>query len=497
MAQRETATVGSLFEHAHPYLLGGIETSRWHTLRARSLPRLMRVLIVSFADMTAVAMSFACGFALWAHIALHQPLSVYLPLSPIIVLFPISYAAVGLCPGFALGVVESLRRLTYATSAAFLVLAASSFAFKADSRYSRATFAITWAVSLLLVPLCRSIASSIAGRFGWWREASVVFGTPSQIELTVRSLTAARSGGYSLVGALCPEPRMTGRQIGGVTILGGLEIVPELTKRGVTTILTWDGPSVSAELADSLQQTYYLVFLRDERQLPIERVQTRNLGGILGIEFTNELLRRSNQIVKRAIDVCLGTVLLLLAAPLIGLCGVIIKIASPGPVFFRQQREGLHGRRFAVWKLRTMHPNAEESLKELLRRDPDLASEWNQNVKLVRDPRLIPFVGHWLRRLSFDELPQLWNVVVGDMSLVGPRPFPEYHLRLLSPEIKRLRGKVRPGLTGLWQVTVRSGGNIADQERYDNYYIRNWSLWLDAYVLARTVMAVVTAKGAC
>jgi lipopolysaccharide/colanic/teichoic acid biosynthesis glycosyltransferase len=105
-------------------------------------------------------------------------------------------------------------------------------------------------------------------------------------------------------------------------------------------------------------------------------------------------------------------------------------------------------------------------------------------------------LGTLLRRFSFDELPQLWSVVVGEMSLVGPRPFPDYHLRKFGPEFRALRRKVRPGITGLWQVMVRSSGGLNEQETYDSYYIRNWSVWMDLYILGRTSLAVLAGRGA-
>jgi lipopolysaccharide/colanic/teichoic acid biosynthesis glycosyltransferase len=143
-----------------------------------------------------------------------------------------------------------------------------------------------------------------------------------------------------------------------------------------------------------------------------------------------------------------------------------------------------------------MHVDADARLIEILRRNPKLRQQWERSAKLMEDPRLIPVVGRFLRRWSLDELPQLWNVIIGEMSLVGPRPFPDYHLARLSPECKSLRRAVRPGLTGLWQVTVRSNGRIEDQERLDSYYIRNWSVWLDLYILAKTGAAVLMARGA-
>jgi Undecaprenyl-phosphate galactose phosphotransferase WbaP len=497
MLQHEALPTGAGFGATQHVTSDAFDDHAWRGARTQKLLRLARYVILSSSDVAALLISFAAGYTVWAYLVLHQPLSVYVSLLPLISLFPVSYAAAGLYPGFGLGAVESLRRLSYSTSLSFLVLAAASFAFKADPLYSRVTFGLTWLLALAVVPLCRSLTFSTANRLRWWREPTVVLGTLSQIELTIRSVTGASSLGYDIVGALCQDHRAAGRVTDDVPILGGPQLVPALTRLGVTTILAWDSPSVARELADVQQQTHHMLFIREEGRLPIERVQIKNLGGVLGIEFTNELLRASNQLIKRTLDICIGFACLLVAAPIIAICAIIIKTVSPGPAFFRQQREGLYGRKFPVWKLRTMHPDAEYRLQELLTRDPTLRKEWQQSVKLARDPRLIPVVGRWLRRLSLDELPQLWNVLVGDMSLVGPRPFPEYHLRMLSPDFRSLRSKVRPGLTGMWQVTVRSGGSIAEQERYDNYYIRNWSVWLDVYVLARTVSAVVLAKGAC
>jgi len=142
-----------------------------------------------------------------------------------------------------------------------------------------------------------------------------------------------------------------------------------------------------------------------------------------------------------------------------------------------------------------MHPDAEAHLTRVLA-SPQVRAEWARHFKLRKDARILPGVGRFLRRTSFDELPQLWSVLKGEMSLVGPRPFPRYHLEGFGPRFRALRSRVKPGLTGLWQVSDRADGGLEVQEALDTYYIRNWSLWLDLYILARTVRAVLFPKGA-
>jgi lipopolysaccharide/colanic/teichoic acid biosynthesis glycosyltransferase len=173
-----------------------------------------------------------------------------------------------------------------------------------------------------------------------------------------------------------------------------------------------------------------------------------------------------------------------------------IKVVSGGPALYYQNRGGEAGRTIRVWKLRTMHANAESLLSGHLVEFPEAREEWQRYFKLKRDPRILPGIGHLLRRTSLDELPQLWNVLRGEMSLVGPRPFPEYHLDRFQPEFRSLRAKVTPGLTGLWQVSARSNGDLKVQEALDTYYIRNWSPWLDLHILARTIRAVIFSDGA-
>ncbi len=230
-------------------------------------------------------------------------------------------------------------------------------------------------------------------------------------------------------------------------------------------------------------------------EFPTFGLQVRNAGRFVAIELNGEPGAYSAQL-KRAIDIIVALALLIPAAPLIALLALAIKLTDPGPVFYGQWRVGQFGRPIRIFKLRTMYKDAEERLERVLASSPELREQWQRHFKLDQDPRILPHVGTLMRRASLDELPQLWNVVRGDMSLVGPRPFPAYHMDAFDAEFRALRASVPPGLTGLWQISSRSNGDLAVQRAEDSLYVKNRSLWLDLYILIATLPAVIGATGA-
>ena len=330
----------------------------------------------------------------------------------------------------------------------------------------------------------------------WWREPVVVIGTGERARRVIRSLAERHHLGYApravlALGADAPA------ELEGVPVLGTLDASPAAAARGIRVALFEGEPVADRRVLDSLYRDFrHVVVMSEYGDLPIEGLQIRNLGDMVGIEYTNNLLLHGNRVVKRCTDIVGASLALIVAGPLILICGAIVRLIDRGPAFFTQDRAGLDGRRIRVPKIRTMRIGADGALADQLAQSSALRAEWDERQKLRDDPRLLPIVGRTFRRFSLDEMPQLWSVLKGDMSLVGPRPFPDNHIRKFSPEFLELRERVRPGLTGLWQVTVRSDGGIESQEGFDSYYIRNWSIWLDLYILGRTIGAVASGRGA-
>ncbi len=200
--------------------------------------------------------------------------------------------------------------------------------------------------------------------------------------------------------------------------------------------------------------------------------------------------------LKRSIDIVVALAGAALYLPIMAVAVLAVQLVDPGPVFYVQDRRGLHGHPIKVWKLRTMYADAATRLEQYLAADPAARREWRCCFKLRRDPRILPGIGRFLRQSSIDELPQIWNLIRGDMTLVGPRPLPDYHLAVFDQDFRRLRQSVLPGLTGLWQVRARSDGDHAVLRHLDSYYVGNVSMTLDLEILLLTVGAVLIGRGA-
>lgn len=389
---------------------------------------------------------------------------------------PAAFAVAGLYPAYGTTPVERLRLRVLIVSGGFALLIAFDYVAQ-DGRWSRGLLLAAAALSIVATPLGAAVARAALARSTRWGAPAILCGEPQRRAAFVEALQRNPDLGWRPV-AECDVPEAAAASIGAAELLVVLQ-----NEVGSTPTLQ-DLPFARIVFVPAFEGGQSLW------------VTVRDIGGAMALESRRNLLLVRNRLMKRCLDWALALALAPVALLLVGLGGLAVRAASPGPVFYRQIREGADGRPFGMLKLRTMRIDADGEIDRVLANSEDARAEWSRYMKLRDDPRVVPGVGRFLRRFSIDELPQLLNVFAGQMSLVGPRPLPAYHAERLRPEIRRLRARVLPGITGLWQVAGRSESNLETQQNLDAYYVRNWSIWLDVHVLAATVRTVLLARGA-
>lgn len=408
-----------------------------------------------------------------------------------------------LYPGYGLPPVEELRRTVVTTMLAALGHATLLVATGDPTAAFRLFGLVIWLLVLPLARMLRAVAKHFLIKAGFWGRPIVVIGAGEKGERAVAALQENVDLGLVPVAVYTDDEQMQGQYIEGVPVVGCVSNaarrkLPYPVQHALIALSRREiGSAGITAIIHKLSRRYpTLHIFPDLEGLATLWARTLPIGQHLTLEIPHARFNRRDAILKRSFDLAISIPALLLALPLILVAGMLVKVFSPGPAFFTHEREGRGGRRVRMWKIRTMVPDAEERLAAYLQANPVARFEWQRYVKLRNDPRVVPRVGAILRRSSIDELPQLWNVVRGEMSLVGPRLFPRYHVERFEPEFRRLRRQVPPGMTGLWQVSHRSSGDLSLQQRADSYYIHNWSLWLDLWILLRTTRIVVTGAGA-
>lgn len=404
-------------------------------------------------------------------------------------------AAMGLLPPWGLGSVQEVRRLTLLHVILYASLTVVLFVSGIGDTVSRLTITLAFLLNLPLVALLRLRVKRELIHRKRWGLPTIVYGAGQTGTQVLQFLQREGGIGFHPVGVLDDDETRHGTRIGGTPVLGSTDIV---VTEATAAILAM--PSAKrermVELMEGPLSSYRVVLLiPDLFEIPSLWVRPRDLNGILGIEITRNLMSPMARLMKRCADILLVVLAAPMWVPLCAVAAAIIRLEDNGPLLFKQERVGVDGHIFQTLKFRTMVCDANAALERALAANPALRAEWESSFKLRHDPR-ITRIGRVLRRYSVDELPQLINVLRGDMSLVGPRPLPGYHHYTLPDQVIDLRERVRPGITGLWQVSGRSDAGTEGMETWDPYYVRNWSLWLDLVILFRTLRAVVEGKGA-
>lgn len=410
-------------------------------------------------------------------------------------LYLIAAGTAGLYPGWGLGVVEELRRSSMLLFSVFGIMLTVLFLTQQGAFISRMLLAVSFLLALASVPLVRAQIKNSLISVGVWGVPTVIYGAGSTGRKVVDILHNDTGLGFTPAALFDDNPDVWGERIDGVPVLGSTRLVTSEAPVAILAIPSMHRAEMVEMMEGPLACYRTVILVPDLADAPSLWVTPRDMGGMLTLEISSNLTSPLAGITKRSIDFLATVLTLPLWGTISAVLAALIWLEDRESPVFAQERIGRDGRSFRTLKFRTMVPNAEAVLLQHLDEDSELRKEWETHFKLKNDPR-ITRIGKFLRRLSLDELPQLINVLRGEMSLVGPRPLPRYHHEELPQRVRELRERVRPGLTGIWQISGRSDCGTAGMERWDPYYVRNWSPWLDIVVLARTVRTVIKGTGA-
>jgi len=371
-----------------------------------------------------------------------------------------------------------------------------------EARFERIEFIASWVWALVLLSLGRIAIKMFLSGIGMWKRPTIIVGTGSNAVRAYAALSNERLMGYPIVAFALVEGQEYSDSV-IETEQGSLPVIRLDRSSGDTLsrygrpnfVVAPDSLSDLEKVVQSLSSYGSLTVIPPLGGLPLYGMEISHFFShdLILMRVRNNLNRIGMQLVKRFFDLAFS-ILFLLFFWWIFVYFVLRIRATGGPAIFGHKRVGRHGKEFTCYKFRTMVTNAEVVLKDILAKDPEAAAEWARDFKMKDDPRIIS-IGRLLRRTSLDELPQIWNVLLGDMSLVGPRP-------IVAAELERYGQYVdyyleaKPGITGIWQVSGRNNTTYSERVAQDVWYVRNWSLWYDLVVLLKTVAAVFRREGA-
>jgi len=408
---------------------------------------------------------------------------------PLLLMGPLLAAGMGLYQTISLPPHREIKALFQLTSLMYAIILAVLFLSKSGDVYSRIVIAGSWAATIFILPALRGLCRRRFMRCRWWGRPLVIFDSGDSGRAFWRYLKHRPERGLNPVAMFrLPVEVQEARAL--------FAAAAQKYPKAMSMILQKADQGQCLDYITEASRFFerILVVPSFNDGFRVHWLTPRDLGNSVGLLVRQNLRDKRRLCIKRLTDVLLcamGSVVLL---PLGLVLALAIRIDSRGPIFFRQRRIGRGGKEIRIFKFRTMVDNADEVLRQLLESDPELAAEWESDHKMKNDPR-ITRVGRFLRKVSLDELPQLLNVVTGDMSLVGPRPIVAGEVQKYGPVYEEYC-MVRPGITGLWQISGRNNTSYAERVAFDHYYINNWSVWMDLWILGKTVPVVITGYGA-
>ncbi|QGY29438.1 undecaprenyl-phosphate galactose phosphotransferase WbaP [Pantoea cypripedii] len=366
--------------------------------------------------------------------------------------------------------------------------------------FSRMVWVFSWSYALLLLPLMRAGVKRAINRAGQWQKETIIIGSGKNALEAYAALQSEEILGYNVQAFIALEDDKRPESVNGVPVITWEDINWQTMDRDNTQFI------VATEFEQQVVRDKWLKFLSKMQCRSVSVIPTLRGVPLYGTDMSfifshevmilrvsNNLAKRSSRFLKRTFDIVVASLLLLFLAPVFALLCWMVK-RDGGNAIYGHERVGFEGKKFKCLKFRSMVTNSQEVLQNLLATSEEARAEWDRDFKLKNDPRITK-IGGFLRKTSLDELPQLWNVIRGEMSLVGPRP-------VIEAELERYAGDVdyylmaKPGMTGLWQVSGRNDIDYDTRVYFDSWYVKNWALWTDIAILFKTAGVVLRRDGA-
>ena len=400
-------------------------------------------------------------------------------------------------PGTCLNKIEEIRRLSFSMFLTYLLIFTWLMFTRRGEVYSRLGLLISMCLTIPVLPVVRFMARYFMRCLGMGQIKILIAGAGETGKLISKEFENSCYYGFQVVGYLDDDPEKQGKSIEGYPVLGTLAAAQRISKKFKADYVVCCLPvNIISRTFQRYSRIFrHIMFIPDNRILPISWLYPASIGLFGGFEIRNQLLLSMPRLLKSLLEILLAFCAIVCLLPLFFILALIVKLSSPGPVFYFAKRLGVNGKNIKVLKFRTMYVDAEPRLERMLEENPELKAEWQKNFKLQDDPRITP-VGRFLRKTSLDELPQFWNVLTGEMAVIGPRPIVKDEIKYYG-ETYEIRKRVKPGITGLWQVSGRSEVDYQHRVMLDMYYIMNWSIWMDYYIFFKTIYVVIARQGAC
>ena len=424
--------------------------------------------------------------------------SIYIPFILLI------FGCVGLYPGIMISPTEEVKKIFFVCAFSFAgiiltiilgdqnELKLADFLIKDSSDLALSiAFLISLPVSTVLIPAFREVAKHYFGHFKWWGVPAVIYTHGDTADFIIDKLLYNKYLGYHPAVIINSDINAPDNYKGIPVFPPTKEIHQIIRKHNVKQAVICD---YKGDVSEVMKSFRYTITVSKNQTYFTDTQQLKDIAGIIGFASIHNLTFKGNLFLKRLMDILAIVIFLPIIIPVMLILSILVKLTSKGPVFYGHKRIGKNGKEIKCWKFRSMCINSQEILEEILATDPVRRAEWEKDRKFQNDPRVTKF-GKFLRKTSLDELPQLFNILFGDMSLVGPRPVTEPEL-VKYGEHKDYVLSVSPGLTGMWQVSGRSDTGYEERISFDTYYIQNWSIWLDIWILIKTVWVVLIGKGA-